>query len=90
MSDGISSVLEELHHEVARAQGNFPAFNSVMEAEAVIREEMDELTKAIRKWYRPEAPMGLCVEIEDEALHVAAMAIRLLVEGRVPVMERDE
>lgn len=66
--------------EVQEARRKFPAFNSIHEAEAVIREEMDELTVEVRRGYDRIHPRLLTAKGRQEAIQLAAMAIRLLIE----------
>ena len=63
--------------EAQRAVLKFPAMASMHEAEAIIREEMDELTEAIRLDYAvgQEWPTP---RVTEEATQLAAMCLRLL------------
>ncbi len=58
--------------ELERAEAEFPAFNSCHEGKAVIQEELDELWDEIKKKNKNMA------QIEKEAIQVAAMGIRFL------------
>lgn len=65
---------EDVRAEIGRAIQKFPAFNSPHEGYAVILEELDELFEAIRANERQQA--------RAEAVQVAAMAIRFLIDIR--------
>ena len=68
--------LEKIRKEYAVAITNYKAFNSPHEGYAIIQEEVDELWDEIKK--RPmERNHKL---IHDEAIHVAAMALRFLTD----------
>lgn len=67
--------LAEVRAEVIRAIEKFPTFNSAHEGYAVILEELDEL------WIEV---MGNRVDLaRDEAVQVAAMAVRFMTDIRV-------
>lgn len=68
----MKSALEEITEELDRAMMKFPTFNSCHEGYAVLLEEVDELWDAI-KTKGEGSP-----EVEEEAIQVAAMAIRFL------------
>lgn len=81
MSDGLSQpafasstrlawLLGQLEGELLGALNKFPAFNSPHEGKAVIEEELDEL------WEHVKANTGYGVAAMDEAIQVAAMALR--------------
>ena len=67
-------VIELVLNEYDRATKKFGEFNSTHEGYAIIQEELDELWDAVKK-----------NDIEDsrkEAIQVAAMAIRYLIDSR--------
>lgn len=73
-------VLDVSAVELRNAILRFPPFRSVHEAESVLRQEMDELTRAVRRGYRPVYPRDATPEMTDEAVHLAAMALRFLID----------
>lgn len=62
--------------ELGRAEGLFPTFHSSHEGYAVIREELDELWEAVKRGHDLVAPE----DAAHEAVQVAAMALRFLVD----------
>ena len=64
--------LESIAAELERAERQFPAFHSGHEGYAVIREELDELWEAVKRDDIEHARL--------EAVQVAAMALRFLVD----------
>jgi hypothetical protein len=64
-------------HELEAAVNAFPPFNSEHEAFAILKEEVDELWEAVRMKQSDPARIEA---IRAEAIQVAAMALRLLVE----------
>lgn len=74
--EAISLVREEYWSAV----GKFPKFNSAQECFGVLLEEVDELWEVIRKKGHSEA------EVREEAIQVAAMALRFLTD----LMEKPE
>lgn len=75
--DGSEGLLGLIEQELKTAQTSYPAFHSAHEGYAVLKEEVDELWEAVRKKQgttgRPEA-------IRAEAVQVAAMAIRIILD----------
>jgi hypothetical protein len=69
---GIDAVWDLVRNEVERATAKFPPFNSSHEGYAVILEELDEL------W--DEVKGNKIREAREEAVQVAAMAIRFLMD----------
>lgn len=63
-------------NELALAIEKFPSFNSAHEGYAVIKEEVDEL------WELVKANKGRSVQAEREALQIAAMALRFVLDLR--------
>jgi hypothetical protein len=61
--------------ELRRAQGAFPPFASPHEGYAILLEEMDELWQEVKS-----APPADRDRMRAEALQVAAMAVRFLVD----------
>lgn len=68
----IGEVLDELHNAI----DNYPAFNSAHEGMSVLREEVDEL------WDEVRVKQGKrdIAKMRHEAVQVAAMAIRFLMD----------
>jgi hypothetical protein len=70
-------LLKEIQDELQRAEEKFPKFNSPHEGYAVILEELDELWDEIRA----SGPSRLNKpEMRKEAMQVAAMALRFIVD----------
>ncbi len=73
ISDAIGLATEEL----IRASRKFGPFNSAHEGWAIILEEMDELWDEVKRQHDdPVRPANM----KKEATHVAAMAIRFLMD----------
>ena len=70
----IREAAEEATQEVFRARETFPVFNSHHEGIAVIREEFDELWTEVKKRDQDKDAM------RKEAKHLAAMALRFMVD----------
>ena len=70
-------VVTEALRELDVAQDRFPAFHSAHEGWAVIKEEMDELWEAVRL---KQSTPGRTDKMRREAIQVAAMALRFLIE----------
>lgn len=66
--------LKRVGNEVLRALDRFPAFNSPHEGKAVIEEELEEL------WEHCRANTGRSPEAMKEAIQVAAMAVRYVLD----------
>lgn len=66
--------LRKVGSEVFRAQDRFPPFNSPHEGWAVIKEELDEL------WEHCKANNGRSHEARMEAMQIAAMAVRYMLD----------
>lgn len=79
-------VLAEVERELGRAQDKFPPFNSAHEGYAVILEELDEL------WQEVKDKAGQPHKVREEAIQVAAMAVRFIVDvcDREPAGEGKE
>jgi hypothetical protein len=76
--DRVGQALAAVNEELGRAmQGNKP-FNSMHEGYAVILEEMDELKTEV--WKSPKKHSDRTQHARKEAIQVAAMAIRFLVD----------
>ena len=69
----VTAVLVELHE----ARQKFPPFNSAHEGWAVIAEELDELWAVVRE---KQSTPGRDARLGREAIQVAAMAVRFLVD----------
>lgn len=70
----LERVLSCIGDEVLRAQARFDPFNSPHEGWAVIREELDEL------WDEVKANRGRMPDAKVEAIQVAAMAVRYVLD----------
>lgn len=66
--------LREIAGELARVMARRPEFNSPHEGWAVLREEVDEL------WEHVRSDTGRTVEARDEAIQIAAVAVRYAAE----------
>lgn len=66
--------LKRVGDEVLRALDRFPSFNSPHEGKAVIEEELEEL------WEHCRANTGRSPEAIQEAVQVAAMAVRYVLD----------
>jgi hypothetical protein len=75
----VTKAIFDVLSECARASAKFPAFSSRHEAAAVLLEEVDEFWDAIKKNDHSGAVA--------EAVQVAAMALRYLIELRGPLDE---
>lgn len=80
-------LIDDVVCEYDIAVEKFGAFNTQHEAYAVILEEMDELWDEIKKQSKPRTPQNK-LAIMKEAAHVAAMAIRLIVDMGNPFEEK--
>ena len=87
----VDDVLKDEYYEYKRASSKFPPFNSAHEGIAIIEEEYDELWTEIKKKELYSDPTGLYIGIDtskyrdkklmrEEAIQLAAMAIRFLVD----------
>lgn len=73
--NAINQALNEVEREVFKAKGKYPDdFNSFHEGHAVLLEEVDELWDEVKKREHDKA------RIREEAMQVAAMAIRIMSE----------
>lgn len=81
MAKGHDQAAEDVEVECLKAMAKFPSFNTAHEGYAVLLEEMDELWAEVKKKQgasgRPEA-------IRKEAIQVAAMALRLIIDCTDP------
>jgi len=68
--------IDDLITELALARRNFPPFNTAHEGYAVLYEEVDELWDEVKK---SPAKRDL-VKMRAEAIQVAAMAIRVVLD----------
>lgn len=71
----IDKILDRILKEFEDATFKFPAFNNAHEGYAVLLEEVDELWENIKL---NQSTPGRTELIRDEAIQVAAMAIRLI------------
>ena len=67
-------VASAVMYELEAAQRKFPKFNSAHEGYAVIKEEVDEL------WDEIKSKQGTYETQKAEAIQVAAMAIRFILD----------
>ena len=74
--DYLDCVLSELRAEVLRAMAKHKPMNSPHEGYAVIQEEVDEL------WDRVKTDTGRDYDARVEALQIAAMGLRYIVDLR--------
>jgi len=70
----IDRVLTSVGAELSFALDKFPVFNSPHEGKAVIEEELDEL------WQHIKANTGRSDQARDEAIQIAAMACRYVID----------
>lgn len=70
----VTEALDEVSVELYKAMAQFPPLNSPHEGHGVIREEMHEL------WDHVRADTGRSAEARHEAVQVAAMAVRYMIE----------
>ena len=70
------SILDDVITELESAEAKFPPFNSSHEGYAVILEEMDELWDQVKL----RAHKRDLENIREEAIQIAAMACRLVVD----------
>jgi hypothetical protein len=68
----INNILDDIKTEFYAAQGKFPAINSPLEGWAVIWEELEELRLEAKEAH------GLTAPAREEAIQVAAMALRYI------------
>lgn len=73
----VTAAFGELAAELQRARAKFPAFNSGHEGWAIIKEELDELWTEVRS---NQATAGRNDRMTKEAIQVAAMAIRFVID----------
>lgn len=72
----LQGILAEVHSEVARAEAKWAPFNSAHEGYAVLLEEVDELKAHV---WTNQKRRDLAA-MRKEALQVAAMAVRFIVD----------
>ncbi len=65
-----TTIEEEVLEELAMAMKNWPPFNSNHEGFAILKEEVDELWEEVK--------FGTVSRMREEAIQVAAMAIRFV------------
>lgn len=71
----MEGIINEVRDELIKASAKFPPMNSGHEGYAVIKEELEELWKEVKKY--PRAPKTL---MRKEAVQIAAMAIRFVID----------
>ena len=69
-------ILIDVVAELENAQTKFPPFNSAHEGYAILLEQVDELWEAVRLQYGASRDDA----IRHEAVQVAAMALRFLID----------
>lgn len=74
MADAMQKIMQEVLDELDDACKKFPPFNSAHEGFAVLQEEVDELWQEVKH--------GTKVREREEAIQVAAMALRFLLDIR--------
>lgn len=79
-----SEALDHIAAEYIRASDTFPKFNNAHEGYAVLLEEVDELWDAVK--LNQSYPDRLH-QITGEAIQVAAMAMRILVDCGLQTLE---
>lgn len=72
--NNMNEILEEVIDELERADAKFAPFNSAHEGYAILLEEVDELWEAVRMKDSEDRDKRL----HDEAVQVAAMALKFL------------
>lgn len=73
----ISQAISEVNAELGRAMRKFPKFASAHEGYAIIAEELDELWDEVKSKQGSE---GRATRMRAEAVQVAAMAIRFMLD----------
>ena len=73
----LKKILEEVFNEVIDAQSKWNQFNSLHEAYAIVLEEVDELWEEVRRSQKEPTRIKFA---KEEAIQVAAMAIRLILD----------
>lgn len=73
----LSRAMSKITVEYLRAASKFPSFNSAHEGWAVIKEELDELWEVVRE---NQATLGRNERLKKEAIQVAAMAMRFVID----------
>lgn len=79
--DAVSCIQNDVMEELERAQVKFPVFHSQHEGYAVLLEEVEELKEAVFWKERGNA--------RAEAVQVAAMAIRFLLDCPLPTVNES-
>jgi hypothetical protein len=72
----LNTVLAMVSNELMLAQEHFPPFHSTHEGYAVLLEEMDELWDEIKRCQ----PFDWNSQLHNEAIQIAAMAIRFILD----------
>lgn len=71
----VDKALEEVYNEIARAKAKHPGdMHNFHEGYAILLEEVDELWDEVKKSKHDKA------KIKEEAIQVAAMALRIVTE----------
>lgn len=72
--EALDWLLDEIRHEVRRAEGKHRPMNSAHEGYAVLLEEVDELWDEVKKQNEARSKDAM----RKEAIQIAAMAIRFI------------
>jgi len=72
----LAKILEKVKVEVERAESLYPPMSSVHEGHSILKEEQEELWDEIKKSPKKRD----FTKIEEEAVQVAAMAVRFLLD----------
>lgn len=72
----VDTILSDVLLELSSASDKFPPFASAHEGFAILKEEVDELWDEVKK----KPSIRLNMNLEKEAIQVAAMALRFLVD----------
>ena len=81
MADTIKSIITDIETEQLRAEVKFPNWpTDPVHGAAILGEEAGEVLKAALDFYYGRGPFN---DMEKEAIHTAAMAIRFLYSMRV-------
>ncbi len=68
----MTHLVDDLLHELAKAESKYPPYHSAHEGLAIIEEEFEELKRVV--WQKKPDTW----ELRKEALHVACTALRFL------------
>ena len=80
----MKQLIDDITIELEHAQAKFPPFHTPHEGYAVILEELDEL------WELCRVNRGRTLQAREEAIQIAAMAIRYVADLILPASENVE